>query len=329
MTLTDRRWWRRTVLGLAATLGFAAPDGARAFSGTEGASFLEIPVGGRPASLGSAYGPLANDSYAPIWNPAGLGALRRGEASLMHLSYLEAMSYESVHLAAPVGNGVHGVGGGLQFFRAGRTGATDALGNSAGDYSGYYMAASVGYGRTVFRGLSVGATGRLITAQIAGVGASAFATDLGALARLGPKLRVSLVAANLGNGLRFLEAADPLPAQLRAGAAVNVTSKLLFSLEGVRAFHSDDSVHAGVEWQPLQAIAIRGGYRSDVTRETGGMSGLTLGTGLFWKDFGLDYAWVPLGDLGQSQYFSLQVRFGPTVEEGPDKVGGGSIIVLP
>lgn len=322
--MTRSRLPFRAILGAALLF----PRALLAFSGTEGASFLEIPVGGRPAALGSAYGPLANDSYASAWNPAGLGFLRRGEASLMHLSYLEAMSYESVHLAAPLKGG-QGVGGGLQFFRAGETSATDAAGNPDGGFGGYYMSASVGYGRRFGSALSLGATGRLITASIAGVGASAFAGDLGAMGRIGPKLRVSLVAANLGSGLKFLQESDPLPAQLRAGAAVDVSRSFVVSLEGVRAFHSEDSVHAGLEWKPYEAIAVRAGYRSDVTRETGGMSGVTLGTGLFWKDFGLDYAWVPLGDLGQSQYFSLQVRFGPPGDEGPDKMGGGSIIVLP
>ena len=44
------------------------------FSGTEGASFLDIPVGAGPAALGGAYTALATDAYAPIYNPAGLGA---------------------------------------------------------------------------------------------------------------------------------------------------------------------------------------------------------------------------------------------------------------
>ena len=323
----------RSAAGLARRLAVAsaamlsAAGGAAAFSGAEGASFLDIPVGGRPAALGSAYSALANDSYAPIWNPAGLGALSQGEASLMHLSYLEAMSYESVSVAVPVGS-LGGVGGSLQYFRAGTTPGTDIGGNGSGDFTGYYMAAGVGYGRSVGKRLSLGAVGRVITAQIAGVGASALAADLGAMGRVGSRLRVSAVAANLGSGLRFLQESDPLPSQLRLGAAIDVIPQMTVSLEGVRAFRSDDSVHAGVEWRATQVLAVRAGYRSDVTREVGGMAGLTLGTGLMWKGYSFDYAWVPLGDLGQSQYLSLAVRFGQE-SKGPDKVGEGSIIVLP
>ncbi|MBI4349750.1 MAG: PorV/PorQ family protein [Elusimicrobia bacterium] len=306
----------------------AAPGAARAFSGAEGASFLEIPVGGRPAALGSAYSSLADDAYAPIWNPGGLGALTQGEASLMHLSYLETMSYESVSLAVPLASIGGGLGGSIQYFRAGSTQGTDVTGAPSQEFSGYYMAAGLGYGRSVGKRLAVGATGRVITAQIAGVGASALAADIGALGRVGSRLRVSAVAANLGSGLRFLQASDPLPAQFRLGGAIDVLPAVTVSLEGVRAFRSDDSVHAGVEWRPMALLSARAGYRSDVTREAGGIAGLTLGTGLAWKGYSFDYAWVPLGDLGHSQYLSLAVRFGAP-SSGPDKLGGGSMIVLP
>ncbi|MBI4424134.1 MAG: PorV/PorQ family protein [Elusimicrobia bacterium] len=309
-----------------ATLLAASPE-AFGFAGSEGASFLDIPVGGRPAGLGSAYSSLATDSHAAVWNPAGLGNLSQAEASVMHLSYLEGMSYESLGLAAPVGK-AHGVGGTLQYFRAGSLSATDASGGSAGDFGGYFLSASLGYGRRLLPGLSVGAAGRLITAQIAGVGASAFAADLGALARPASRLRLSAVVANLGSGLRFLDESDPLPTQLRLGSALIVTRSVLVALEGVRAFRSDDSVHAGVEWRPVEPLAVRAGYRSDVTREAGSLSGVTFGTGLYWGGYSLDYAWVPLGDLGQAQYFSLGVRFGPVSDEA-QKIDGGPIIVLP
>src|SRR5579864_5584550 len=73
-------------------IGLVQP--ARASSGTEGASFLDIPVGAGPASLGAAYTALATDAYAPTWNPAGLGFVSGTEMAGQHLSYLESMNYE-------------------------------------------------------------------------------------------------------------------------------------------------------------------------------------------------------------------------------------------
>ena len=39
-----------------------------ASSGSEGAAFLDIPVGAGPAALGASYTALANDAYAATWN---------------------------------------------------------------------------------------------------------------------------------------------------------------------------------------------------------------------------------------------------------------------
>src|SRR5262245_22944582 len=81
----------KKIFGSIALLGLminAIP--AYAGAGTEGASFLDIPVGAGPAAMGSAYTALANNAYAPVWNPAGLGMLRGNELAGQHVSYLES-----------------------------------------------------------------------------------------------------------------------------------------------------------------------------------------------------------------------------------------------
>src|SRR5439155_24733072 len=84
------------IRGLAALLCLLALP-ARflcASSGTEGASFLDIPVGAGPAALGSAYTPLATNAYAPVWNPAGLGMLSGIEVAVQRLSNFKPIHYE-------------------------------------------------------------------------------------------------------------------------------------------------------------------------------------------------------------------------------------------
>src|SRR4051812_32695971 len=84
---------RFVVLAGVSLIGFAA-SAVHGQAGTEGASFLDIPVGGRPAALGGAYAAQAFDAYAPVYNPAGLGFLQRNELAGMHLSYLDTINYE-------------------------------------------------------------------------------------------------------------------------------------------------------------------------------------------------------------------------------------------
>lgn len=71
------------------------------------------------------------------------------------------------------------------------------------------------------------------------------------------------------------------------------------------------SVHAGVEWLPVSALALRGGLRSDAVKELGGPAGWTLGFGLRLMGQQLDYAWVPYGGLGATHVFSLVISFAP------------------
>src|SRR4029077_14185720 len=81
--ISNRRRWIALLLSLA--FPFYGSSMAQAFSGSEGASFLELPVGARPAALGSAYTMLAEDAYAPVWNPAGLAFLDNPQFAGMHM----------------------------------------------------------------------------------------------------------------------------------------------------------------------------------------------------------------------------------------------------
>jgi len=116
--------------------------------GTEGASFLDIPVGARPAAMGGAYSALATDAYAPVWNPAGLGAIPDKSLATQYLSYLDTIQYEHLSYVHPLGGG-RGLGGSIQYLGSGNIAGADAAGNSTGDFSSHYAAYSLDYGQAV------------------------------------------------------------------------------------------------------------------------------------------------------------------------------------
>ena len=129
-------------LALAASL--------EASSGTESASFLDIPVGARPAAMGSAYSALATDAYAPTWNPAGLGELDSLQIAAQHVAYLQSTAYEYASAAVPLPKprgcvdsiwcGRSAFGGSIQYFGSGDIAGLDANGNPTGDYSIHFAA---------------------------------------------------------------------------------------------------------------------------------------------------------------------------------------------
>ena len=65
----------------------------------------------------------------------------------------------------------------------------------------------------------------------------------------------------------------------------------------------------GIEWRYGDMFSFRGGYNTAHTKELGAASGVTAGAGLFFWGQEFSYAWVPMGDLGQTHYFSLVLRW--------------------
>jgi hypothetical protein len=54
-------------------------------------------------------------------------------------------------------------------------------------------------------------------------------------------------------------------------------------------------------------VALRTGYQFG--RNTGAGSGFSVGMGLTFSNLGLDYAFVPYGDLGDTHRISLGYKF--------------------
>jgi hypothetical protein len=293
------------ILALPGLWGWGCAYGA---SGTEGASFLDIPVGAKPAALGSAYSAAAEDAYATVWNPAGLGFLPMPQVAAQHLNYLETLRYEFLSVTLPVGTG-GGLGAAIQYLGSGDIPGTDLNNHDLGSFSSYFAAYSLSYGHALSPSVSLGATAKAIQARIKDTSAGTFAGDTGVAVHWGEKLACALVLANVGKPLRFNDQKDALPQATRAGAAYSWNNhwrsmtEIAYHRTGLAAFRF------GGEYQQ-RYFSLRGGYRTDSTRDLGFAAGLTAGLGLqFWNQE-ISYAWNAYGDLGQTHYVSLVCRWG-------------------
>jgi hypothetical protein len=302
--------------GLLTVLLFVA-SGKTAWSasGTEGASFLDIPVGGAPAALGSAYTAQATDVYAPVWNPAGLGYLHSVEFTGTHLDYIPPVYYEHAGLVVPVGspdeNGSRrgGLGASIQYLGTGSLDARDDQGNSIGSFTSAFAAYSLAYGERITDTISLGATAKLITEKISDASASAYAADFGLLYKPSAKFSLGAVVANIGSAIKFVDQSDPLPLAGRLGATYQLYPEWDISAESVYRETGLISGSFGLEWRCGEYLSFRGGYNTAHTKELGGGSGFTAGVGFFFWGQEFSYAWVPMGDLGQTNYFSLVFRW--------------------
>ena len=316
---------KQSLAAIMAVLGLLGnPSKSHGSTGTEGASFLDIPVGAGPAALGSAYTPLATNAYAPVWNPAGLGMLSGNEVAGQHLSYLESMHYEFLSFVHPFDksheSNVHrGLGFSVQYLGSGDIDRTDVVnnvpvnnGDPIGTFSSYFASYNLSYGQTLTDQLALGLTGKMIRAKIDDVSASAYAADLAGLYKVSDQVQLGASVVNIGSKLKFLSEGDDLPLAFKAGGAWRPSAHYLMSAEGVYSKSGLASFHAGGQWRPLEAVSLRLGYKTDTLKGLSALAGLTAGLGLHFFGQEFAYAWAPYGDLGDAQYFSLLVRFGAT-----------------
>jgi len=324
--LFDKRRRRRFGAALASALILPAAIApcAIAAAGTESASFLEIPVGAGPAAMGSAYSALATDAYASVWNPGGLAFVPSLQVAAQQLSYLQSINYEYLGGAIPIKEG-RVLGFSAQYLGSGNIPGADLNGNSLPGYSVDYGAYSLAYGQSIGERLGLGVTAKWLKANISDVDSNSFAADFGMLYKMTETLNVSATLANIGTKLTFLNDDNSLPLTGRIGMAWSLSRHWLAAAEGDIPKAGSASGHAGLQWKPIDLIAIRAGYRSDTTQNLGGLTGLTTGIGLALWGQEFSYAWLPYGDLGNTQYFSLLVRFGGKDENEKNLLHGETI----
>ncbi len=224
---------------------------------TTSVPFLQIEPDSRASGMGMTGVAVADNAYAPFWNPAGLAGQEGTEVSFTYAPWLPALganlSYN--HISGKHGLGKAGtVGGHFTYFDLGEQVATDELGNPLGNFSSYDLALGVSYGYPVTEKLAVGTGARLVYSNLTGgfdtpgLESSAgvtFGVDLGAKYEL-PDLglgqsstpTIALNLANIGPGISYTELnefPDAIPTTLRLGTALNTQiddfSRVLLALD--------------------------------------------------------------------------------------------------
>ncbi|MBI5203167.1 MAG: PorV/PorQ family protein [Elusimicrobia bacterium] len=341
---------------LAVLLAAPARAGVSENGGTIAAPVLQIPVGARAASLGTAFTAVADDVSTIYYNPAGLTSVHHREATMMFLNGSELQTTNYFAGATPLpfsglsGSGFATLGASLLASSNGNVDVTTlkADGSSAGTRTvdaGGDTVLTVGYAEriadtpfetkdtTLHFDHYFGASGKFVRSTLAeDYHAQTYAADIGYLGRA-PELGVSLGASivNLGGKLRYVETADPLPLAMRLGGAYQVAMPanhfLQWSLDGQYEYYEKLCfVNTGLEYTFFKSFATRLGYQ--VHKQ---LAGLTMGFGARWRNWAIDYAWAFNDSQGDAHRFSFTFRFGavpvrerekarrPFIESVPEK----------
>jgi hypothetical protein len=340
---------RKMILALALVLALSQAAVAVTFSkvGTAGAQFLKIGAGARAAGMGEAFTAVVDDATAMYWNPAGLAQAKKQEVTFTHNQWLAGIKHEFVGYCVPLGgNGTLGMN--LTVLNIGEMPVTtvELSGDPTGEnFSCMNWSFAIGYGRNLTDKVAFGATAKVIQERIWDMKASAFAMDLGIIAKTGFKsLRIAAALLNFGTdicysggqlvggvdyndyGLASDQAlmvekstnSSPLPLSYRLGAAYDFMNspkhKLTGALDYIHPNDGSERQNLGVEYGLNKMLFIRTGLRVDIdARDDNNAYSPTFGLGINYG-FGMlktkiDYAYADYGSLSTVHRVALALAF--------------------
>jgi hypothetical protein len=290
---------------------------AQSISGDVGNSWLKIDPSTRNASMGEVLGAVQDDADAVDINPAGIGLGRGGEISFSQNFWAQGLSVSHLVYNQSLGNG-DGFSLAGDYTNFGTipiytvTGSVIAANGSESPMGLNFYA---GYGLHLGAGWRLGLTAHYIYDNIQpSFPGSTGAVDGGLLYQIpGTGLALSGVLSDLGSNLDTAS----LPLQLKTGAAYsfgNESSIHALTLAAQRDWSlisaSVSSFGVGAEYWYENLIAVRAGYRITDSGSVTGVTGLTFGAGVRYKDWQLDYAMATMGDFGTSNQIALSLKLG-------------------
>ena len=275
---------------------------------------LSIPMdndldSARSAVLGPAYVAVADDGAALFWNPAGLGQLSSGELSLHYQDWISQTSLDTLLVALPM-PGWGGVGLAAHYMDYGTFAGRDASGTPTASFSADRIALEGGWGYPLDETLSIGLGTRASQQNLAGNNYTDLSFDGGLLYRASTELTLALAFSGLGES----GAQGDLPFTLNMGVAYRpeLSRDWALLLCGAGSIEQANltGLQTGAEAVYQGHYALRAGLRIDfVDNQWDGFSGLTLGAGYRLEGLSIDYAFLPMGELGTSNLISLSYHF--------------------
>jgi hypothetical protein len=283
-------------------------------AGSSASTVLRIPPAPRPLALGNAF-VAVRDVWAVDYNPASADVDQLTVAAAYQTLPVGA-SAGAVALAAPLRPGL-GLAISTRFVDYGEVEViepdpTFPVGHPTGaTASGGEVTVLLGV--VLLRGpLRLGAAGRWLRLDVAGLSDQAVAADLGAALSLAPWLELGASVQNLGGEVEAGRGA-PLPRTVRAGAAIRRDAGPVTALATLEARRRESAAGfgGGVELSGgtggVHAMA-RLGYE-DRPGAGDAYAPLVFGGGVRVDRLTVDLAYRALGPLGSTRQVGISYRF--------------------
>lgn len=290
-----------------------------------GTSWLRIPDNARDGAMAEAMGAVPDTVDEAVLNPAGLGLLGGTYLTASHSFWIQNLSLD--HFAFTLAEGGAGFSFGGDYINFGSISTYNVVGPNlvpTGSYTPIAVNGFAAFGTNLGIGLHAGLTGHFIYDNIQQSQPDQTASmDAGLLYQMPQSpLALSVVLSNLGfsidNSLLPLVLKTAVSGQIWFDARPKQNYLTLASESDLILTNNQfTNVGFGGEYWYNGLLAIRGGYRFINTQDLTGVTGLTAGAGLRFGDLQLDYSFMTLGDLGNTNQIELSVQLGSEATPTP------------
>jgi hypothetical protein len=281
-------------------------------AGTTSAQFLKIGIGARALSLGGTYLSAEGDISSIYWNPAGIATVNNVQVLFMFSDWLSQANYSNVLVGIPL-YGLGTVGLMVNYLRVNEITGLDEYGFSSGEtYSPYDMAVTLSWAKNFSNLIQPGLNIKSVNSMLVeNVSYSAVAMDIGNQFEFAALEKIINAGVALKN-LQLNSNSDyTLPVNFGAGASCTLFDNLLLALD--MNLPSDDAISTsfGIEYAldvDEANLAFRFGAKSGY-EGLGPSAGISIGTGISWKDLVIDFSFNAHGALGENVSMSLIYQF--------------------
>jgi hypothetical protein len=263
--------------------------------------------------MAGAFAAYSDDPVAFLWNPAALGKVSEPMVSATHFLSIVDTEFDQASFIQPlrIGASNAGMGMNIQYDTTSNFDQIDAQGNDLGAVANYDLLVGGSAGLSLSDSVRLGVTAKVFGSRLAEYQARGFAVDLGGQSDITENTTLAATLMNLGSQSAYDQVADPLPTDFNLAARTMIINtdqeSIQMGAQLDRPFSTDIPITLGVggEYCYIHTLSFRAGWLFGA--EVGPFS---LGLGFKWQGFSLDYAYNTLGNLGETNRFSISVELG-------------------
>ena len=285
-----------------------------------GMSFLKYAVGAKANALAGAYIASAQDASAIYWNPSAIASMPSSQIFFYHSQFVLNSDYNYAAYVHPFKTHKAAYGLAYASFSQGSLDARDSSGNSQGSFTAMDSLASFSYARKVNSELSLGMGLNILQSSIGSFSANGWAFDLASTYKYSTRTRIAAGLFHAGPKMQYITESFSLPTTLGFGVSHQFLTQFNLGADmRYRMYDRNLSLSLGADINLGEVMSFQMGYLSSLAQGSpvksgssglDALSGLGMGFGLkLFSHANLDYAFVPMGDLGATHHLSLTWKF--------------------